>query len=121
MKLTYRQALHDALTEALEKSTRDISYVPTYTVTQACYCLARIGGPNAEKALREIVKRLGGRTEIDDGRWPLVACCSYGECAGTRAVPDAGPQMYQGSAFTRTAPPGREPVYILSREYGDRR
>ncbi|MGQ0634631.1 MAG: hypothetical protein ACT4QC_08470 [Planctomycetaceae bacterium] len=76
------------LKEALEKSVADVRYVPTYTVTQACYCLARIGGPAAEEALRGFVKALGDRTETEDSRWPLVACCSYAECAGARAVPD---------------------------------
>jgi hypothetical protein len=85
------------LNDELERWGSGDGYVPTYHVTQACYCLARIGTPAAEASLRRFVMAQGEHPGVGNERWQLVACCSFAECAGSRAVPDLK-QLYATSA-----------------------
>jgi len=54
----------------------------------ATYCLERIGGPEAEAFLADLVRRHVAADDFHDRRWYRHVCYSYARVAGPRAVPD---------------------------------
>lgn len=76
------------LRDVLDRSIRDDGAHSNYEVSQACFALGRIGGAESEHILQHIVVDRMPVVEVGSGRWQLVACVSYAECARGRAVPD---------------------------------
>ena len=75
------------LVEALNAEFQGSKYVDHKRVSQVSYCLSQIGGDEAEAALGKVVAEHVSFNEHSTWYWEVVACCSYAECAGTRAVP----------------------------------
>jgi hypothetical protein len=92
----------------LEQSIREDGYVSNYRVSQACYALARIGGPEAEQTLKHIVTERVPVVGVGFGQWQTVACCSYAECARSRATPDLL------KLFERSAGNDRRPILFAA-------
>lgn len=51
------------------------------------HCLGRIGGPEAEAFLEEVVRERVDFADLMDGSWQKTACLAYAECAGKRGAP----------------------------------
>jgi uncharacterized protein with PQ loop repeat len=77
----------EPLIEALDAEFQESGYVDHKRVSQVSYCLSQIGGDEAELALGKVVAEHVSFDENSTWYWEVVACCSYAECAGKRAVP----------------------------------
>jgi len=59
----------------------------TWPLNGTLFCLGRIGGPDAEAFLSEVVSERVDFQDYTDSEWQKTACFAYAECAGARAVP----------------------------------
>jgi hypothetical protein len=58
------------------------------TLRNATFCLACIGGPDAEQCLSDLLKQHANPSDFYDIRWYQGACFAYARCAGPKAVED---------------------------------
>lgn len=60
-----------------------------FVVSRASFCLAKIGGPEAEQFVGKLVReRVDFSTGCVYSEWAHHVCFAYAECAGDRAAPD---------------------------------
>jgi len=75
------QAARDAL-------DNDDDYVRGNILIASTFCLAGIGGRQAEQFLAELLNERVDFADVSDRRWHKAACFSYARCAGPRAADD---------------------------------
>jgi hypothetical protein len=63
-------------------------YTRMNTMKHATFCLACIGGPEAERFLSDLVKQHANPSDFYDVKWYRGACFAYARCAGPRAAND---------------------------------